>query len=240
MNFPSPFHYVLHTVTNISLKQKEETESHWQTNVYVFRGPLTMDYFCWTSYRSTSQTAPRSPLAWLSIVCQSLSFLPSFLLVDRLSFWYLYASLISLRLSLTNNPSPLQSMTFSPNNNNNNNNNNHNQLTRVLYSTYFCQFVCLFVISPRCNKSITVPSVHYFTKSAFRSITEFLECNCMTFFSAGCALATYWPRSLYCKLLSTAQRSGLRASAPFNHHNNLEFCNLWLLTIFQLTTKLSL
>jgi len=180
----------------------------------------------------------------ISMALYSLSgpILPSFLLTGRqtVSFWYLYASLISLRLSLTNNPSPLQSMTFSPNNNNNNNNNNHNQLTRVLYSTYFCQFVCLFVISPRCNKSITVPSVHYFTKSAFRSITEFLECNCMTFFSAGCALATYWPRSLYCKLLSTAQRSGLRASAPFNHHNNLEFCNLWLLTIFQLTTKLSL
>jgi hypothetical protein len=71
-----------------------------------------------------------------------------------------------------------------------NNNNNHNQLNKVLYSTYFCQFVCLFVISPRFNNSVTVPSVQYFTKSAFRSITQFVECNCTTFVSAGSVLAT--------------------------------------------------
>ena len=155
-----------------------------------------MDHFCRTSFLSILQNAPRSPLTWFSTVRQPL---PSFLLADRLYHPDIVVPLRSVSDYLSLIIHFHSGLWLSPINNNNNNN---NKLTRVLYSTYFCQFVCLFVISPSFNKFVVLPSVHYFTKSAFRSITEFLECNSMTFVSAVCTLATYWPQSLYCKFLS--------------------------------------
>jgi hypothetical protein len=68
--------------------------------------------------------------------------------------------------------------------------NNNNKLGFYIAHIFF-NLSCLYVISLRFKNSVTVLIVQYFTKSAFRSITEFLECNCMTFVSAGCALATY-------------------------------------------------
>jgi len=46
-----------------------------------------------------------------------------------------------------------------------------------------------------------VLSVSCFANSAFRSITELLECYCMTFIFAGYPLAIYWPWSRCCKFL---------------------------------------
>ena len=81
---------------------------------------------------------------------------------------------------------------------------------------------------------MTVPIVHYFTKSAFCSITEFIECNCMTFVSAGCALVTCCPRSLYFKFCVHNKSLAFAHQKPVNRHNSLEFYNLRLLQYFNL------
>jgi hypothetical protein len=56
----------------------------------------------------------------------------------------------------------------------------------------------------------------------------------MTFVSAGCALATYWPRSLYCKFKVHNKSLAFAHQQPVNRHNNLEFYNLPLLQYFNL------
>jgi len=48
MNCPSPFQYIVLTLANSSLNQNEVIESHWQTNIDIIWGPLTMDYIWWT------------------------------------------------------------------------------------------------------------------------------------------------------------------------------------------------
>lgn len=47
MNFPSPFHYVLHTIINNLLKQNKALETYWHISVNIIRGPLTMDNIWW-------------------------------------------------------------------------------------------------------------------------------------------------------------------------------------------------
>lgn len=42
MHVPSPFHYILVTVTKNPFKQKEVIESHWQINVNIIRRPFTL------------------------------------------------------------------------------------------------------------------------------------------------------------------------------------------------------
>jgi hypothetical protein len=44
MNCLNPFHYILCTLINNLLNQNEAIEYHWQTNIDIIQGPLTMDY----------------------------------------------------------------------------------------------------------------------------------------------------------------------------------------------------
>ena len=42
MNFPSPFHFILLTLTNNPFKQKVAMESHWQINVNIIQRLFTV------------------------------------------------------------------------------------------------------------------------------------------------------------------------------------------------------
>ena len=106
MNCPSPFQYIVLTLTNSSLNQNEVIESHWQTNIGIIWGPLTMDYIWWTFLAEWLADSTKSTInILLSISAVSLS-LPLSILVDHLYHpdVFIMLSSHSLITHLSSNP----------------------------------------------------------------------------------------------------------------------------------------
>jgi hypothetical protein len=117
MNCLNPFHYILCTVVNNYLNQKRAMEYHWQTNIDIIQGPLTMDYIWWT----LTCRQHRDHHYHGSLHLSSLS-LYSFTLIDGLlSLWHCHPSspVHSLITHLSSNPNLIS----------------HNWRTRCLYTT---------------------------------------------------------------------------------------------------------
>jgi hypothetical protein len=77
------------------------------------------------------------------------------------------------------------------------------KLTRCLYTSKLCYFICLFVIYSRFNNSVSIPSIHYSDESAFLTISELLKCCYIAFASAVYAFVMYQPQPSYVRFLNT-------------------------------------
>ena len=108
VNCPIPFQYIVPTVTNSTLNQNEVIEFHWQTNIDIIWGPLTMDYIWWTFLTEWRADSTKSTInIFLSISAVSLSLsVSSFIPVDRL---YHSDVIVILLQSFSNSTSLLQS-----------------------------------------------------------------------------------------------------------------------------------